>query len=126
LCPWGNVHPFVHPQEWTLSTVYIEEWRGKQRISPQGDNFTPTGQNLPLGDNFAPGVKVCPLGAKIRMGLWFSTVWKKVYKLFGLQKRLSDNNVTWSLPAPLITENTTGTNPTMPKIISDIFYLCSY
>jgi hypothetical protein len=39
-----------------MNTVYcLEEWRGKQRISPPGDYFTPRGQNSPLGDNFAPG-----------------------------------------------------------------------
>jgi hypothetical protein len=48
---------------------YLEEWRGKQRISPPEDNFTSRGQNSPLGDNFAPGVKVLPLGPKLRMGL---------------------------------------------------------
>jgi hypothetical protein len=47
-----------------MNTLYcLEEWRGKQRISPPGDNFTPTrGQNSPLGDKFAPGVKVFPRG----------------------------------------------------------------
>jgi hypothetical protein len=35
---------------------YLEEWRGKQRISPPGDNFNHRGQ-------------ISPLGAKLRMGL---------------------------------------------------------
>jgi hypothetical protein len=53
-------------------TLYcLEEWRGKQRISPPGDNFTLRGQNSPLGDYFGPGVKVCP---ELRMGLWLSGV----------------------------------------------------
>jgi hypothetical protein len=47
LAPRGNVHPFVRPQGCTFSTVYLEEWRGKQRILLPRDNFT-------------PGVKVCP------------------------------------------------------------------
>jgi hypothetical protein len=29
-----------------MNTLYfLEEWRGEQRISPPGDNFTPRGQN---------------------------------------------------------------------------------
>jgi hypothetical protein len=44
-----------------VNTLYVlEEWRGKQWISPPGGNFTPRGQNSPLGDNFAPGGQVCP------------------------------------------------------------------
>jgi hypothetical protein len=38
-----------------MNTLYrLEEWRGEQRFSPPGDNFTPSGQNSPLGDNFDP------------------------------------------------------------------------
>jgi hypothetical protein len=38
-----------------MNTLYcLEEWRGEQRISPPGDNFTPRGQNSPLGVKFAP------------------------------------------------------------------------
>jgi hypothetical protein len=38
-----------------VNTLYcLEEWRGEQRISPPGDNFTPRGQNSPLGSKFAP------------------------------------------------------------------------
>jgi hypothetical protein len=37
----GNVNPFVHPQGWTLSTVYIEEWR-----APRGDVKNLTGINI--------------------------------------------------------------------------------
>jgi hypothetical protein len=44
-----------------VNTLYcLEEWRGKQIISPPVDNFTSRGQNLSLGDNF---------DAKFRMGL---------------------------------------------------------
>jgi hypothetical protein len=32
----------------------LEEWRGEQRISPPGDNFTPGGQLRPWGSKFAP------------------------------------------------------------------------
>jgi hypothetical protein len=40
-----------------VNTLYcLEEWRGEQKISPLGDNFTPGGESLPLG-------------AKLRMGL---------------------------------------------------------
>jgi hypothetical protein len=39
---------------------HLAEWRGEQRISPPGDNFTHRGQSSPVGDNFKPGVKVCP------------------------------------------------------------------
>jgi hypothetical protein len=59
LSPRGNVHPFIHPQGWTL--YCLEEWRGEQRSSPPGDNFTPIrGQNSLLGDNFAHGSKLAP------------------------------------------------------------------
>jgi hypothetical protein len=55
-----------------VNTLFcLAEWKGKQRISPPGDNFTPMGQNSPLGDNFAPGGQCLPLGAKLRMGLWY-------------------------------------------------------
>jgi hypothetical protein len=47
-----------------MNTIhYLEEWRGEQIIPPQGDNFTPMGQNSLLGDNFAPGGQSLPLGA---------------------------------------------------------------
>jgi hypothetical protein len=59
-----------------VNTLYcLEEWRGKQRISPPGDNFTPRGQNSPLGDKFTPGGQIRPWGQsfphgmKLRMGL---------------------------------------------------------
>jgi hypothetical protein len=52
----GNVHPFVHPQGWTLSTAF-EEWMGEQRIPPPGDKIHPWGQLLSQG-------------VKLRMGLW--------------------------------------------------------
>jgi hypothetical protein len=47
----------------------LEEWRGEQRISPPGDNFTLRGQSSLLGNNVAPGGQSLPLGAKLRMGL---------------------------------------------------------
>jgi hypothetical protein len=44
-----------------VNTLYcLEEWRGEQRISPPGDNFTPGdkihpwGTTLPLGAKFSP------------------------------------------------------------------------
>jgi hypothetical protein len=43
----------------------FEEWRGKQRISPAEDNFTPREPIHPWGQNLS-------LGAKLRIGLWFS------------------------------------------------------
>jgi hypothetical protein len=72
LSPRGNVHPFVHPQGWTHSTLGTEEWRGEQRISPPGDNSTPA---PPQGTKFTPVGQLCswgqslPLGAKLIMGL---------------------------------------------------------
>jgi hypothetical protein len=46
-----------------VNTLYcLEEWRGKQIISPPMDNLTPRGQNSPLGDNFTPGGQVHPRG----------------------------------------------------------------
>jgi hypothetical protein len=48
-----------------VNTLYcFEEWRGKQRISPPGDKFTPGGQ-------LRPWVKSLPLGAKLRIGHCF-------------------------------------------------------
>jgi hypothetical protein len=56
LSPRGNVQYLCSPPG--VNTLYgLEEWRGEQRISPLGDNFTPRGQSSPLG-------------AKLRMGLW--------------------------------------------------------
>jgi hypothetical protein len=80
----GNVHPFFHPPG--VNTLYcFEEWRGEQRISPPGYNFTPGGQSALLGDNFAPGGqlrswgttsllgdKVCPLGRSLE---WASVIY---------------------------------------------------
>jgi hypothetical protein len=58
-----------------VNTLYcLEEWRGKKRMSPPGDNFTPRGQITPLGDNwgskFAPRgeVKNGPQGCQIFIG----------------------------------------------------------
>jgi hypothetical protein len=52
-----------------VNTLYcLEEWRGEQRISPPGDNFTPRGQNHPWGTTSPLGVKVFPR-VKLRMGL---------------------------------------------------------
>jgi hypothetical protein len=40
-------------------TLYcLEEWRGEQRISPPGDNFTPPGTTSPLGSKFSPRSEV--------------------------------------------------------------------
>jgi hypothetical protein len=48
-----------------VNTLYcLEEWRGEQRISPPGDNFTPGGLIRRWGQSL-------PLGAKLRMGLNF-------------------------------------------------------
>jgi hypothetical protein len=52
-----------------LSRYCLEEWRGEDRISSPGDNFTLRRQNSPLGDNFAPGGQSLPLRSKLRMGL---------------------------------------------------------
>jgi hypothetical protein len=50
-----------------VNTLYcLEEWRGKQRISPPGDNFTPRGQNSPLGDKIHPWGTTSPLRVKVR------------------------------------------------------------
>jgi hypothetical protein len=58
-----NVHPFVNPQGWTLYIYCLEEWRGIQRISPPGDNFTPKVQSSLPGENFAPlGSRFAPRG----------------------------------------------------------------
>jgi hypothetical protein len=56
LAPRGKIwplgcSPLRDPQGWTL---YWEEWRGEERISPPGDNFTPMEQNSPWGSKFAP------------------------------------------------------------------------
>jgi hypothetical protein len=62
LCPLGKCSPLRSPPG--VNTHYcLEEWRGEQRISPPGDNFTPgpRGQLRPRGQSL-------PLGA--RMGLW--------------------------------------------------------
>jgi hypothetical protein len=53
-----------------VNTLYcLEEWRGEQRISPPGDNFTPRGQNSPLGTTSPLGSKFAPRRVKLRMGL---------------------------------------------------------
>jgi hypothetical protein len=69
LSPRGNVHPFAHPQGWTL--YCLEEWRGEQRISPPGDNFTPPqGTKFTPGEHFRHWGQSLPIGAKLRIGLW--------------------------------------------------------
>jgi hypothetical protein len=45
LPPRENVHPFAHPQGWTLSTVYKNGWR-TEGFYPQGLT-SPRGQSLP-------------------------------------------------------------------------------
>jgi hypothetical protein len=42
--------------------MYLDEWRGEQRISPPGDNFTPRGKNSSLGTTLQLGFKVSPRG----------------------------------------------------------------
>jgi hypothetical protein len=58
-------------------TVYLEEWRGKQRISHPGKT-TPRGETSPTGDKIHPWgttslleSKLAP-GAKLRMDLCFN------------------------------------------------------
>jgi hypothetical protein len=64
----GECSPLRSPPG--VNTLYwLEEWRGKLRISPPGDNFTARGQSTLLGDNFDPGGQSLPLGAKLTMGL---------------------------------------------------------
>jgi hypothetical protein len=56
-------------------TLYcLEEWRGKQKISPPGDNFIPRGQNSKLGDNFAPGSKFALRGEVINGPLYAADI----------------------------------------------------
>jgi hypothetical protein len=63
----------------------LEEWRGKQRISPPGDNITP-----PQGTKFTPVGQLCPWGsslplvAKLRMGLcrFCIGLWREAVYLF--------------------------------------------
>jgi hypothetical protein len=46
-----------------VNTLYcLEEWRGKQRISPPGDNFTPREHFHPWGTKSPLGVKFAPRG----------------------------------------------------------------
>jgi hypothetical protein len=59
LAPRGKCSPLRSPPG--VNTLYsLEEWRGEQRISPQGitsplgDKFTPGGQLRPWGSKFAP------------------------------------------------------------------------
>jgi hypothetical protein len=55
LAPRGEIWPLGECSPPGVNTLYcLEEWRGKHRISPPWDNFTPRGQNSPLGDKFAP------------------------------------------------------------------------
>jgi hypothetical protein len=57
LCPLGRIFTPSFPP-WVDTLYCLEEWRGEQRSSPPGDNFTPRGQCSPRGDNFAPGCEV--------------------------------------------------------------------
>jgi hypothetical protein len=52
-----------------VNTLYcVEEWRGKHRISPSGDNFTLRGQSSSLGAKVHPwGPKFAPR-AKFKVG----------------------------------------------------------
>jgi hypothetical protein len=59
LAPGGEFFPLrgtFTPPPGVTTLKCLEEWSGKQKISPPVDNFTPRGQNSPLG------VKVCPWG----------------------------------------------------------------
>jgi hypothetical protein len=47
----------------------LEEWRGGQRISPPGDNFTPSGAKFTPGEQLRSWGRILPLGAKLTMGL---------------------------------------------------------
>jgi hypothetical protein len=62
LSPRGEVQPFVYPHPGVNTLYCLEERRGKQRISPPGDNFTPRGLIHPWGTTSPLGVKVCPQG----------------------------------------------------------------
>jgi hypothetical protein len=58
LFPRGEVHPFVHPQEWTL--FIIKKNGGVNR------EFHPQGITIPLGDKIHPWGITSPLGVKVR------------------------------------------------------------
>jgi hypothetical protein len=65
LAPRGEICPvrvkFTPPFTPRGEHAYcLAEWRGKQRISPPGDNFTPRGQIHPWGTTSPRGVKVYP------------------------------------------------------------------
>jgi hypothetical protein len=54
----GECSPLCSPPG--VNTLYcLEEWRGEQRISPPGDNFTSR------GTKFTPGGQLCSWGSKI-------------------------------------------------------------
>jgi hypothetical protein len=65
LAPWGELCPLGGMFTPRGEHYCFEEWRGKQRISPAEDNFTPREPIHPWGQNLS-------LGAKLRIGLWFS------------------------------------------------------
>jgi hypothetical protein len=69
LCPLGGMFtPSFTPRG--EHSLFFKELRGKQIISPRGNNFTPGGQLHPWGTTSPLGVKVCPyIGEKLRMGL---------------------------------------------------------
>jgi hypothetical protein len=66
LAPRGEICPLgvKFTPSFTLRGEHycLEEWRGEQRISPPGDNFTPMGQIHPWRTTSPLGVKVCPQG----------------------------------------------------------------
>jgi hypothetical protein len=77
LSPRGNVHPIVHPQGWTLSTIkknggYNREFHPQGITSPPGYKIHPWWTNPPLGPKFAPRgeVKNGPLGDSDLLGNW--------------------------------------------------------
>jgi hypothetical protein len=51
-----EVHPFVHPQGWTLFIVYKNGGANRE--------FHPQGITLPLGDKLTPGGQLRPWGSK--------------------------------------------------------------
>jgi hypothetical protein len=53
LTPRGNVHPFVHPKGWTLSTV-LKTVGQTEGLYYLGDKAHPCGPTSPLGSRVAP------------------------------------------------------------------------
>jgi hypothetical protein len=61
-----------------MNTLYcLEEWRGKQRISLPGDNFTPKAKIHPWEKNSLLGSKFAPRGEVTNGPLVFLTLKRK-------------------------------------------------